>query len=246
MPSEALQATVALIKDIITSLAAIVAGYVALAGVNAWRKQLTGKTEYEAARRLLKAIYTVRNAINLVRNPVMRGGEIIRASQQASIDIPSSQQMPLPESVAAAYQERWKTVSGALTDLDAEAYEAEVLWGQDIRALLQPIYASATELYRALQIFVRFESQDQWQQDPVRDKRIRAIVFRLPDPNQDAFATSLSDSVKTVEQFLRPHIADGSGKPHPAGNRAGVLSNLLSRFGWSRRKRPDSKGKDKA
>ena len=42
--------TASIIKDLLLSIAAIVTMFVALYGLNAWRKELKGKTEYEIAR----------------------------------------------------------------------------------------------------------------------------------------------------------------------------------------------------
>jgi len=69
------------IKDLTLATAAIVTSYVALYGLNAWKRQHIGQVEYSLARRLLKTSYSIRNAINQVRYPMMWSYEIIEPSE---------------------------------------------------------------------------------------------------------------------------------------------------------------------
>jgi len=49
---------------------------VAALGLQAWRTQLKDKTEYELARRVLRAVYQVRDSRQAVRNRVQSSPEI--------------------------------------------------------------------------------------------------------------------------------------------------------------------------
>lgn len=69
MDIDTVQKYITLIKDIITGLSAFTAAVIAIMGLQAWKKQLKGKTEYELAQRLLRATYKVREAFSWVRNP---------------------------------------------------------------------------------------------------------------------------------------------------------------------------------
>ena len=70
-------------RSVLVASAAITGVVVALVGLRTWRHQLKGKTEYELARRLLRAAYTVRGEFQRVRSPLMLGGEIQRAFEEA-------------------------------------------------------------------------------------------------------------------------------------------------------------------
>lgn len=70
------QGRISLIKDIVTILVALVGGGVAIYGLISWKRQLKGKTEYELARRVLRAVYRLRDAIRGIRNPLQSTGEI--------------------------------------------------------------------------------------------------------------------------------------------------------------------------
>ena len=75
-------------KDVITAGAAITAAVVAVKGLRAWKKQLRGKTDYELARRCLKAVYRVRDAIRMVRNPLQSSEEIAVAVKEEGPSVP--------------------------------------------------------------------------------------------------------------------------------------------------------------
>jgi hypothetical protein len=87
------QTYLSIAKDIFTVLASITAGIVAIIGLQTWKKQLKGKTEYELAQRLLMAVYKIRDAIYYVRNPFMSAGEINQALKDANVEQNSSEQL---------------------------------------------------------------------------------------------------------------------------------------------------------
>lgn len=207
------QTLASFIKDGVTIAAAIVAIYVAIAGLSAWRKQLAGTTEYEAARRLLKATYTLREAINTVRSPFMGAGEIARAMKQAGIEsLPGQFEVP-PAATRAAYQERWKFVSDAMSSLAAEAFEAEVLWGDEVQSVLKPLRSCVAELYGALTIYLDSLSHTHSQVLPDEEhKRIDATVYSTYDPNTDKLYKEVLNSIAAIDRFVRPYLKSGSAK----------------------------------
>src|ERR1700742_3136479 len=118
-----------IIKDSVTTLAAVVALYIAWQGLTTWRRQLGGQQSHDLARRLLVGVYQERNALRSVRNPMM---------------FPSEMPMPTPEQVAQmndrqirffgrreAYLARWTRVTEAGGTLEVDMLEAEALWGNE-------------------------------------------------------------------------------------------------------------------
>ena len=61
---------IALAKDIILAISAAVAAFFAWRGLVTWRKEIKGKSEYETAKQVLKAVYRIREAFVYVRNPL--------------------------------------------------------------------------------------------------------------------------------------------------------------------------------
>jgi hypothetical protein len=107
-----------LILEILNTVAICVGAIMAFIGINAWKKQLRGSTEYELARRYLKAIYKIRDAIKYVRNPFISVDEMARAYKENDMD--EQDYSDNRKTNRAVYSIRWKKVIDARTDLDVE------------------------------------------------------------------------------------------------------------------------------
>jgi hypothetical protein len=144
------------IQKIATGIAALVAAWVAVEGLRAWRVQLLGATEYKLARRVLRAAFRVRDQIAQVRSPFVPVGEMIEAYKGAGLETEGldftrdSQRRD-----QLVYQRRWLPLATALSDLSLEMLEAEVLWGAGIRASETAIRGCVGELNAALSLYLR-------------------------------------------------------------------------------------------
>lgn len=138
-------AYVSIVKDVVLAGCAIAGATVALRGLNTWNRQLKGQTEYELARRLLRATYKFREAINVVRAPFMLGSEMPEPPE----DDPAASSPAKKRwyGTAKAYEKRWEHVSKARSELEAELIEAEVIWGADIRKSFSDLYDLENDLY---------------------------------------------------------------------------------------------------
>ncbi len=187
------------LKEILVTAAATTGAIVALLGLNAWRRQLSGKTEYDVALRFLRAVYRLRDAIGLVRSPFMSAGEMAHAAKDKAHP-PRPSEDSLLDATAAAYELRWKSVMEAMSDIQLVALEAEVLWGRNPVELLEPLRKCVGELHRALSTHLRSHTGDQ-------EDRTYNIVFSIgDDPKENPFGAKLKDAVIKVENFVRPHL----------------------------------------
>src|SRR5258706_16347364 len=125
------------LKEVVVTAAAVTGATVALLGLNAWKRQMSGKTEYDVALRFLRTVYKLRDAVGLVRSPFMGAGEMAHAIKEADAS-PSTEGSPLA-ATAAAYELRWKSIMEAMSDIQLVAHEAEVLWGREPIELLDPL-----------------------------------------------------------------------------------------------------------
>lgn len=187
---------VGLIKDVLTTLAAITAACVAVKGLSTWRRQLQGNAEYEQARRLLRATYEIREAVRYFRNPFMSSQEQAAALDEEGI---APQNASTQESRAAAYQVRWKRVAAAHVTFSAELLEAEALWGEKITQASNTLL----DLIRDLNVAIR-----QWLSGrdlgPERFDYIYDAVFDGRDESE--FTTNLNSAIADMETELRPHL----------------------------------------
>jgi hypothetical protein len=100
-----------IIKDIVTILATATAAIVAIIGLQTWKRQITGKAEYDLARRVLIASYKVRDAF--VENKLF-------FSERDN-----------PEESKKKHERGIAKIDEAIANLNVELLEAKVVWGDD-------------------------------------------------------------------------------------------------------------------
>ena len=138
----------AIVKDIVLTIAAVIASYIAIGGLDTWRRQLSGNVEYQLAKNILTTLYALRDAIETVRDPLM--------SYSAEPDLPEEKLKNLtrPEKewhgLVQAYQKRWEAIPVAKTRLNANLWEAEAVWGKAITSKIQPLMTMLNELFWAV------------------------------------------------------------------------------------------------
>lgn len=195
-----------ILANFATAGAAIAAAIVAVLGLRAWRVQLHGKAEYQLARRLLRAVYRVRDKIQAVRAPVMLGGEIAAAIEHAGRD---PKEVSEEEKGVLGYELRWQAVTEAWSDLDVERLEAEVLWGEDIVNRLRKLRECTGLLYGALFQHAQTKTGQPWEKRKSEEslRRIDEILFHISDdPEVDPFTGKLHVAVTEIESFIRPKM----------------------------------------
>jgi hypothetical protein len=206
-----LQEYITLIKDIITIISTIVIGAVAIMGLRAWRIQLRGKTEYELARRLLRSVYKVRDAIKLVRNPFASAGEISSALRDANIEISFGDPDYRARSQGALYQSRWKHIQESLRDLDLEAFEAEVVWGREVIEIILPLRRQIGELYSHIEIYLKNLQEPSRREYALKmAQKIDEVIYDSHDlvgsDSKNSFTNKTVAAVKQIEDYIRPRL----------------------------------------
>lgn len=194
-------------RDLITGIAAGVAALVAAIGLSTWRTQLKGKTEYELARRTLRSVYRVRDEISRVRGPFISSGEVGVALTEAGIKDPKAPDGD--RTAGAVYAKRWRGLTEAMSELEAESLEAEVLWGEEARAVQRGLRSCVGELYAAVTQHVRYEGSGRtWANlSPASLQRIDRVLYQTStDPEKDPFTGSVQQAVERAEAVLRPHL----------------------------------------
>lgn len=197
---------VGMLSDVAVGMAAVVAAYVAWRGLKTWKEQLSGTTEYELARRVLRALYTHRNAINGVRHPFMSVEEMPEPEDAGEM----SREQVRHHGIAKAYQARWDRVMAARRELDAELLEAEVLWGAELGSRFKAVDVLERELFVAVGTHVQ-------QHDPALHARRREalerraatrrdVLFGNFDDGPDPYLSEYVAAVRAIEDYLRPHL----------------------------------------
>jgi hypothetical protein len=181
-----------LVLEIINTLAIVTGVSMAIIGVDTWKKQLKGSTEYELARRYLKAVYKIREAIKYVRNPFISIDEMSIALEENGVKNPDYSNNQ--QTNRAVYSMRWKKVMEARTDFDVELLESEVIWGKEAVNVASDFNAKINKLYVSLKMFLEERNM----------RPDREIIYDIGD--KDVFNPEVSRAIEKIENFLKPHL----------------------------------------
>ncbi len=203
-----------IIKDMVVTAAAIIASYVGLKGLGAWRHQLKGNTEYKLAKELLKCVYELRVAIDTVRNPFMRYSEEPELPEENAKQLSPNKKRW--HAVAQAYQKRWMLVSEAKSALDAIVLEAEVIWQRNIKEKTSALNPLIGELHWAVAEHLDATDPDGHYESPGAElaNKIRHTIYAAPKEGNDDYKNQLEKVICDIEQELRPHITQNGYPLH--------------------------------
>lgn len=184
------------LENIVSILNLILVGfgvYFAFIGLDAWKKQLKGKDNYDLARRLLKNIYAVRESIRFVRNPLISTVEMETSLTKSGFK---------PEDYSdrtkmhnAVYSIRWNKIMEAKAELDTLLIEVEVLWGKDYLYVFNQLNEKILKLYSTLTIFLNYEKDVPFD---------RNILYDIGE--KDLFNQEVNNVVKKIEEYVKPHL----------------------------------------
>jgi hypothetical protein len=194
------------LKDISTLVLLWIGAKVAWEGLSVWKTQIRGNTEYDLARRTLKAVYKVRDAVESVRYPFISNAEMNNAqSELVSRHIPESGDPPPKPTRAdlmkAVYNVRWREVKEAGLKLHDEYVEVEAVWGKEAKTLLLAVQKSVVRLSLALEQYLEDEKLNK--EDSIA---IRAVVFNTSGEVPDEFSKNLNEKIENIEEFLKPML----------------------------------------
>jgi hypothetical protein len=199
---------ITLIKDIVLTVTAIIASYVGLKGLDTWQRQLKGNTEYDLAKRLLKIVYELREAIAYVRHP------FIQYSQEPNLLEEKREGLSQREkewyAMVQAYGKKWEYVAKAQTDLQTILFEAEAIWGGEIVEKVMYLIKLVNELSFAIQenLEARRPNLDSERFNAEENKRTNEIMLaRSPaEAEKDEYKKSLDAVISSIEEHLKSHI----------------------------------------
>lgn len=183
---------------------------IAYQGLHTWRKQLSGHTNHDLARRLLISIFRRRNAVDMVRRPYLPVEEMRTDDQTEGFEQMDFAQRT--ESWIRAYQRRWQKV----LDLDAEVkallVEAEALWGSDLTMLLEEVETLERELFVSLRLYLQLQNphvDEEFKQiDRKRYNERRHIISEQDE--SDEYRNDYSTALEPVKKYLREKLGDSS------------------------------------
>jgi hypothetical protein len=154
-------------------------------------------------------VLVVRDQIASVRGPFISAGEVAAAFKEAGIE-PEDEGVTLDKRAdELVYDRRWRSLSKAMTDLQLELLEAEVLWGEQVRAPEEKFRRVVAEVYVAVLHHVRSRSNSANEDKlpaATREKFFQALYQTSTDPSEDPICGRVAEAIDEFEALLRPHL----------------------------------------
>jgi len=188
-----------ILQNIILALSGTAATLFAFLGLTAWRKEIKGKSEYEKAKKVLKAVYKVYRAFVYVRNPAIFQYEYPKEMTESWGHLKEEFYY---EGECYVYDNRWKILTEAFLELEEQNLDAQVEWGTEFQEIIVPLRKCKGKLLNAIQNIL--ETKKKNSQAPMCDIMAeRAILYYEKD---DKFTIEINKAIKLFENKLRPHI----------------------------------------
>jgi len=197
------------LRDVTVSLSALAAALLAFMGLNAWRRQLRGTTEYQIALRTLKAIYALRESITEARGRIAAvpypGQRLSGGRGHAESDVLGA---------ARSYRQRLTRVGKRRADLLLAEQEALAVWGDKARDALVNLLAAADELFTTYDQYfdaeltrARKKDREAREEEPgPEDVMMYRVLYSAADPDKDPFGKRIARSSSHAEGFFRDRL----------------------------------------
>jgi hypothetical protein len=192
-----------IIFESIRTLISVVTLTIAYYGINTWRKQLKGTTEFELAKEILENVYKVKRAFAYVRSPGIYKSEYPKDLQDKII-------LTNEEDAIATeyyYNERLKILHSDFSKLEESFLKGIVLFDKTNNIIL-PLRKCKAALIIALQDLVQSKKIPDYI-DSDRKFQIYKIIsdnLSLDENNKDQFSKYIDESVDLMIRWLKPML----------------------------------------
>lgn len=205
MTSETFVNITSSISDAIVAIAAIVAAIFAVKGVDSYRKEFAVKDQYELAKRLLYAVYKVRDGFCHVRKAFISVAEFPKAND-GDTPINTSSQEGKFKATSFAYQNRWEVLVTATRELESEMTQAQVFWGTQFGDLMMPVRECSNSLRIAIENRLRSILGENVYTDNDERTAERQVLDCMGKLSKDPFGQKIQNALKPIEEMVRPHL----------------------------------------
>jgi len=181
--------------------------FIAILGLSAWKRQLKGNAEYELSKRLLKAVYLVRDGLAFVRNPWTLLGEQVKASEEEGLKPlhkPFDEKQEL-ETQRAVFAQRWQHLMEQVTAFEVVGIEAEVIWKESFTAHRDTLLELKRKLHSTAWLYFTKLENPRNGDSPSEEER-RVMSYSAGDPGGDPFSKEITGCVSGFESFVKPHL----------------------------------------
>lgn len=226
----AMTSLVQIFKDLALGVSALVTAYVAVQGLNSWRKQQKLKDSDVLAKETFEAAIELRDAVQAARYPFI-GGDIPRdkvfiplddepQDPQAATRIGKINSQFLAKIESEAYLNRCKRIQKALGKLGTLKPRSRIHWGNDFDSVTGDLEGCAINFLLAIEEHLKILAYEASHPDCHRNQKwsmeeqnwIDSIIKRkdfgrLPSFFEaDPFSDQINKALEEVENFLRSKL----------------------------------------
>lgn len=170
------------LNSLASSFAYIVAAYVGIKGLSAWKAQLKGNQDYNLAKSLMFSVYKYQEAMNHLRSPAIWASEYPNFSPE---ELQMPQNVKRFKEVSHAYQKRWEKVGEIRPSIFEQTLEGQVIWGEEIRHLVEDLLKLEKKVMFALSNYLEVMNPDC--HDGARDKDDGKWMYDSQDDEKDFY-----------------------------------------------------------
>ena len=188
--------------DLLQALSVIVASVVAVYGINAWRRELKGKREYELAEEVLTLFYRSRDIIKAIRSPFGTVGEG-RTRKQRPSETPNEKEAL---DRAHAVVERYEKNKEPFERLYALRYRFMTVFGRETAKPFDDLNQIIKEIFSAAYMLGLYWNKEEFADSP----RLMEARRKTIEKNERVFwqwaeDDPISDSVDKVIREMEDH-----------------------------------------
>lgn len=196
-----------ILRDIIVAGSAVFAAYIAFKGLNVWKQELKGGSEYQIAKDTLRAVYKVWDAFVYVRHPAVLSHEYPEGMKDKWGRLKGDCSS---KGLKYVYETRCKFMEEAFSELEDRNSEALVEWGFDKGKYIVALRQCRSKLLITIERHLarNGELHATGFGDREADKGIKLVLYDLGEHSEDNnFTQELNAAIKPFEDWLRPHIS---------------------------------------
>lgn len=188
-------------NSLASSAAYIVAAYIGIKGLSAWKAQLKGNQDYNLAKELMLSIYKYQEAMNNLRSPAIWTSEYPDLSNE-ELNMPHNKKRF--KEISFAYQKRWDRVGQIRPEIFEQTLEGQVIWGGEIRRLTEDLLNLEKNVMFALSNHLQVINPDC--HDGSKDKDDSKWMYDSKDDENDIYRKPFKEKLKAIEDYLKPKL----------------------------------------
>ena len=196
--------------NVVTVLAACGGVFIAWLGLSTWKKQIKWQQDQELVRRILKLIFTYRNAFLDARSPWFPGWETSEDGEAEEINETPEHKYRMQ---FRAHRKRLNRFLSLKPAISSDVIEAEVLWDTDLGQLWDKTLRLESEYLNEFETFSDYSkpSNERRLQGLYtnKDDQLRgySVVFSRGAAN-DEFGVRLRNSIEAIRNYLKGKIGE--------------------------------------